>query len=55
MKEFHAFFDPKRGVSGLGREIEMDTTLIEGKVALVAAEKEAVITALTELSSRASH
>lgn len=55
LKEFRAFFDPKRGVSGLGREIEMDTTLIEGKVALVAAEKEAVITALTELSSRASH
>lgn len=46
LAEFRAFFDSKRDIAGLGREIAMDTTLIEGKVALVAADKEAVIKAL---------
>ncbi len=48
LDEFKAFFEPKLDVPGLGREITMDTKVIEGRVALVNAEKAAVVAALAK-------
>lgn len=46
LEEFKAFFEPKRGEILLGREIEMDITLIAGKAALVDANKAQIADAL---------
>lgn len=46
LDEFKAFFEPKLDVPGLGREIQMDTKVIEARVALIDAEKDAVRAAL---------
>ncbi|HIY57121.1 MAG TPA: M1 family metallopeptidase [Candidatus Tetragenococcus pullicola] len=40
--EFKEFFEPKKEVNGLTREIIMDTNVIKNRVALVEKEKEAV-------------
>lgn len=46
LAEFKAFFEPKLPTPGLTREITMDIKVIETRVALVAAEKEAVNAAI---------
>lgn len=46
LDEFKAFFEPKRSDAGLDREIQMDTKVIEARVALIEAEKASVIAAL---------
>ncbi|WP_225049182.1 M1 family metallopeptidase [Lacticaseibacillus kribbianus] len=48
LAEFKAFFEPKKNVPGLGREIEMDTKAIAGRVDLIAAEAEAVNAAVAD-------
>ncbi len=50
LAEFKAFFEPKLDVPGLGREITMDTTVIESRVNLIAAEREAVTAALADVA-----
>lgn len=49
LAEFKEFFDPKINVSGLTREIKMDTLVIENKVALIAKDKVAVNKAIKAL------
>ncbi|WP_204122543.1 M1 family metallopeptidase [Lacticaseibacillus mingshuiensis] len=46
LDEFSAFFDPKKDVPGLGREITMDTKVIATRVALIAKEQAAVNAAI---------
>lgn len=46
LAEFTEFFEPKRPQPGLGREIDMDITLIAGKAAFIDANKDAVFAAL---------
>ncbi|HIW71588.1 MAG TPA: M1 family metallopeptidase [Candidatus Levilactobacillus faecigallinarum] len=46
--EFKAFFEPKINTPGLTREIAMDTKVIESRVALIEAEKDAVNAAVAE-------
>ncbi|MCI1975164.1 MAG: M1 family metallopeptidase [Limosilactobacillus sp.] len=48
LTEFKRFFEPKINTPGLTREIKMDIKVIEGKVNLIQAEKDAVIKALQE-------
>lgn len=47
LAEFKRFFEPKIDTPGLTREIKMDIKVIEGKVNLIQAEKDAVIKALS--------
>ncbi|GEN94490.1 M1 family metallopeptidase [Pediococcus ethanolidurans] len=42
LAEFKAFFEPKLNTPGLTREIKMDTKVIESRVDLIEAEKDAV-------------
>lgn len=49
LAEFKAFFEPKQKIPGLTREIVMDTTVIEGRVALIEAEKAAVHAAIAQM------
>lgn len=49
LAEFKAFFAPKLQTAGLTREIQMDTKVIESRVALITDEKAAVNQAVTEL------
>ncbi|MFD1394123.1 M1 family metallopeptidase [Lacticaseibacillus jixianensis] len=42
LDEFKAFFEPKVAVPGLGREIKMDTSVIESRVALIQSQQQAV-------------
>lgn len=46
LDEFKTFFEPKLATPGLTREIKMDTHSITSRVALVEAEKDAVLKAL---------
>jgi aminopeptidase N len=50
LDEFTAFFEPKLDMPGLTREIKMDTSVITSRVALVAAEKDAVNAAIAEVT-----
>lgn len=50
LDEFKAFFEPKLDTPGLTREIKMDTSVITSRVALVAAEKDAVNAAVAEVT-----
>ncbi|WAM38998.1 M1 family metallopeptidase [Leuconostoc pseudomesenteroides] len=50
LDEFTAFFEPKLDTPGLTREIKMDTSVITSRVALVAAEKDAVNAAIAEVT-----
>ncbi|WP_125981311.1 M1 family metallopeptidase [Loigolactobacillus iwatensis] len=49
LDEFKAFFEPKLNTPGLTREITMDTKMIESRVDLIEAEKNAVNGAITEV------
>ncbi|MGX5376915.1 M1 family metallopeptidase [Ligilactobacillus sp. LYQ135] len=49
-KEFKQFFEPKVNTPGLTREIQMDIKVIEGKVNLVEAEKDAVAKAIDNVA-----
>lgn len=42
LEEFKAFFEPKRNVNGLTREITMDINVVTNRVALVEAQKDTV-------------
>ena len=42
LAEFKEFFEPKINIPGLTREIQMDTKVIESRVALIENEKDAV-------------
>ena len=46
--EFTEFFTPKRGDASLTREIDMDTAVIAGRVALINAEAASVNAAVAE-------
>lgn len=46
LAEFKQFFEPKIDTPGLTREINMDINVIESKVNLIQAEKDAVVKAL---------
>ncbi|HAT55040.1 MAG TPA: peptidase [Lactobacillus sp.] len=48
LAEFKAFFEPKLNTAGLTREIQMDIKVIEGRVALIEAEKAKVNAAVAE-------
>ena len=48
LKEFKEFFEPKVNVPLLSREIKMDTKVIESKVNLIEAEKDAVNSAIAK-------
>ena len=47
LAEYHAFFDPKLNTLGLTREITMGINVIETRIALIAADKEAVNVAVS--------
>ncbi|ANK62368.1 M1 family metallopeptidase [Loigolactobacillus backii] len=49
LAEFKAFFEPKLNTPGLTREITMDTKMIESRVDLIEAEKDAVNAAITKI------
>lgn len=49
LAEFKKFFEPKIPTPGLGREIKMDTKVIESRVALVEDEKAAVNAAVAQV------
>ncbi|MBB1063316.1 M1 family metallopeptidase [Limosilactobacillus fastidiosus] len=51
LAEFKHFFEPKINTPGLTREITMDIKVIEGKVNLIQAEKEAVVKALNQVTA----
>ncbi|MCF6161836.1 M1 family metallopeptidase [Furfurilactobacillus milii] len=48
LAEFKAFFEPKLNTPGLTREIQMDTKVIESRVALIEAEQAKVNAAVAE-------
>ncbi|HJE44594.1 M1 family metallopeptidase [Levilactobacillus namurensis] len=48
--EFKAFFEPKINTPGLTREIKMDTKVIDSRVALIEAEKDAVNAAVAKVT-----
>lgn len=48
LKEFKEFFEPKVNIPLLSREIKMDTKVIESKVNLIEAEKDAVNAAIAK-------
>ena len=48
LAEFKAFFEPKINTPGLTREIKMDTKVIESRVDLIEAEKDAVNAAVKD-------
>lgn len=50
LTEFKQFFEPKIDTPGLTREITMDISVIESKVKLIQAEKDAVIQALQSVN-----
>ena len=50
LTEFKQFFEPKIDTPGLTREITMDISVIESKVKLIQAEKNAVIQALESVN-----
>ncbi|AEV96044.1 M1 family metallopeptidase [Pediococcus claussenii] len=52
LAEFKAFFEPRLNVPGLTREITMDIRVIESRVALVEAEKQAVNAAIRRITAK---
>lgn len=51
LDEFKAFFDPKLNVPGLGREITMDTNVIQSRVNLIKQEQNDVNQAIADIAN----